>query len=150
EIKRFADAETIARELRRIAPEGSSRFTEAARMLGEALLGQGRYAEAEPLLREHLAAMEKRSPGAFAVLFSRACLGAAVFGQKRYTDAEPLLLAAYEAMSERQASHSVPERSWPIQATAERLAELYAAQGKNEQAAEWRRKGLDNKSASQP
>jgi hypothetical protein len=104
-------------------------------------LAQGKFSEAETLLRESSALAEKRWPDAAYRYYVMSLLGASLAGQKNYADAEPLLLESCQGLQQRQASLSpylnAPRR---ITESLERLVQLYDAWGKLTQAAEWKQK----------
>ena len=65
-------------------------------------------------------------------------LGGTLLGQKKYADAEPLLLAGYEGMKQREKTIP-PQGRFRIPEAIERLAQLYEATGKKDEAAKWRK-----------
>ena len=65
-------------------------------------LGQKKYKQAEPLLREVISASEKSRPDAWSRFQSQSLLGASLAGQMRYGDAEPLMLSGYRGLIERE------------------------------------------------
>ena len=67
--------------------------------MGAVRLAQGKYSEAETLLRESSRLAEKRWPDAAYRFYVMSLLGASLAGQKKYADAEPLLLQGYEGLS---------------------------------------------------
>lgn len=91
--------------------------------LGAVLVGQAKYAEAEPILREALAVREKTEPqeswGRYDVMST---LGGALAGQDRFEEAEPLLVEGYEGMSRDPESWQIRRRE-----ALERLIKLYEA-----------------------
>jgi tetratricopeptide (TPR) repeat protein len=109
-------------------------------LLGEALLRQGRHAEAEPHLRECLAIRLELNPGRSYVFHVQSLLGWALLGQKQFAEAEPLLAKAYEELNQREALQPSPARARVVHQTVERLVQLYEAWGKPAQAGAWRKK----------
>jgi outer membrane protein assembly factor BamD (BamD/ComL family) len=105
--------------------------------MGQTRLQQGRYSEAESMLREALKDQEKTNPENWERDNSRSMLGAALAGQRRYSEAEPLVLSGYHGLVEREAAIPWENRSLVPQA-ATRIVQLYEDWGKTEQAAEWR------------
>jgi hypothetical protein len=99
---------------------------------------QGKYAPAEPLLREGLAAREKQQPGTWLVAATQGMLGEALAGQQKYAEAEPLLLAGYAGLQSNPASIPASWRNRPA-LLRERLVQLYEAWGKPAEAARWRK-----------
>jgi tetratricopeptide (TPR) repeat protein len=111
----------------------------ALAMFGHHLLNQGRYAQAEPLLRECLTIRAETSPAVWRHFDAQSLLGGALLGQEKYAEAEPLLRQGYEGMKQREAQIS---QIWKgrLAEAAERLARLCEATGRPEQAREWRAK----------
>jgi serine/threonine protein kinase/tetratricopeptide (TPR) repeat protein len=107
--------------------------------LGWHLLRAGQPAEAEPVLRECLAIREKKEPDAWATFLTKSLLGGALLGQKKYAEAEPLLRDGYEGMKQREAKVPPIEKNRLAEA-AERLAQLYDATGRADEARAWRAK----------
>jgi tetratricopeptide (TPR) repeat protein len=102
--------------------------------LGDALAAQGRYSEAEPLLREARATAEKNTPVRYPWLKGQALssLGA-VSAARHEADAEQLLLDGYESL---HAAKSTPPPL--LRASITRLVAFYTAAGKRQDAARWR------------
>lgn len=67
----------------------------------------GRYAEAEPLLRESLALIEATLPsGHWAIDEGRNRLGQCLMALGRYAEAEPLLVESWRALSAKRGDES--------------------------------------------
>ena len=105
-------------------------------LLGQNLVGQQRYAEAEATLRDSLAIREKKLPDAWNTFNTRSVLGEAMLGQKKYAEAEPLLLQGYEGMKQRAATLP-PQGKRRLTEALARLVKLYDAWGKKDKADEW-------------
>jgi hypothetical protein len=104
---------------------------------GLSLLQQGRWTEAEPVLRDCLAIREKVQPDDWSTFNTRSLLGGSLLGQKKYGEAEPLILSGYEGMKAREAR--IPPPGQPrLTEAAERVVKLYEDWGKKDKAAEWR------------
>jgi hypothetical protein len=104
---------------------------------GLSLVRQGRWAEAEAILRECLAIRERSQPDESTTFNTRSLLGGTLLGQKKYAEAEPLIVSGYEGMKAREAR--IPRPSKPsFTEAAERVVRLYEEWGKKEKAAEWR------------
>jgi hypothetical protein len=136
-------AETIWREtlakVRKRNEATSTQIADALASLGENLLKQQKYVEAEALLRDSLTIREQKRPDDWKTFDTKSMLGGSLLGQKKHADAEHLLLAGYEGMRERDAK--VPARNrLRLMAALERLVQLYDAWGKPDKAAEWRAK----------
>ena len=118
----------------------SAAYTEELATQGGDMLRSKRHADAEPILRECLAILQQKQPGAWTTFHARSLLGDALLGQAKYVDAEPLLVQGYEGLKARQgqiprlyARHNVAE-------AGKRIVQLYEAWGRAEKAAEWRAK----------
>ena len=107
--------------------------------LGQSLLEQRKWAEAEPLLREGLAIWDTRRPDDWNRFHTQSLLGSSLLGQKKYVEAEPLLLSGYEGMKAREAKLPASKKIYLTEA-GERNLRLYEAWGRTEQAAAWRAK----------
>jgi hypothetical protein len=107
--------------------------------LGRNLLKQARGSEAEPLLRECLAILEKTTPDDWRRYGAMSLLGGALLIQGRYAEAEPLVCAGYEGMKAREDRIAFPERS-RLREAAERVIRLYQEWGKPDQATTWKAK----------
>jgi tetratricopeptide (TPR) repeat protein len=71
--------------------EDDLRICTALEQLGSNLLGQMKYADAEPLLRDCLKTRERKQPDTRTTFGTKSMLGRSLLGQKKYADAEPLL-----------------------------------------------------------
>jgi tetratricopeptide (TPR) repeat protein/serine/threonine protein kinase len=105
--------------------------------VGLCLLRQGKYADAEPLLRDCLAIREKAAPDDWFTFDTKSMLGGSLLGQKKFADAEPLLLQGYEGMKQR-ASKVSPAAQPRLAEAIERLLRLYTERGQPDEAAKWR------------
>src|SRR5205814_2615722 len=70
--------------------------------LGQNLLKQEKWIDAEPHLRACVALREKSQPDDWRTFNAKSMLGEALVGQKRYADAKPLLVNGYAGMKERE------------------------------------------------
>ena len=103
------------------------------------LLGEKKFAQAEPLARECLTIREKRIPDDWRKFNSRSLLGGALLGQEKYAQAEPLLLSGFEGLKQRQ--DQIPPQGKPrLKETLERLVRLYEATSRPDQAAAWKQR----------
>jgi tetratricopeptide (TPR) repeat protein len=137
---RSAEAVALSPELladaRKSLRGDSPRLAETLAQYGSILLQAKAFAEAEPVLRECLAIREKAEPDAWTTSDTRSLLGGALSGQKKYAEAEPLLLTGYEGMKARE--KTIPEQGKiRIPEALERLAQLYEATDKKDEAAKW-------------
>jgi eukaryotic-like serine/threonine-protein kinase len=105
--------------------------------LGDNLLQQRKYAEAEGVLRECSTIREKTQPQAWNSFNTRSALGAALLGQKKFADAEPLLLKGYEGMKAREKTIP-PQGATRIPEAIDRLIELYTATNKPDEVKKWK------------
>lgn len=98
------------------------------------LVEQHKYADAEPVLRQCLAARTKALPPSHWLIAQvQSVLGAALAEQKKFGEAEPLLLQGYAGLMDAP-KVSESERRQAVQ----RVIDLYEAWGRPDQAAEWR------------
>jgi tetratricopeptide (TPR) repeat protein/tRNA A-37 threonylcarbamoyl transferase component Bud32 len=102
------------------------------------LLRQGKFREAEPILRKLVGIHGKSRSDHWSAFNARSMLGEALSGQKKYAEAEPLLLAGYEGLK-RRAKSVPPEGSFLFDEALERLVRHHEALGKEQEAAKWRR-----------
>jgi serine/threonine-protein kinase len=101
--------------------------------LASVLVKEGRYLEAERLVRTAVAALtEKPLPGNMNVGIAHMNLGRALLGEKRFKDAEKSLLAAYEVLKNETGKPTI------IQEARTSLAEVYDALKQPESAARYR------------
>jgi eukaryotic-like serine/threonine-protein kinase len=105
--------------------------------LGLSLIQQGKWTDAEPILREALAIREKSKPDEWTTFNTRSLLGGSLLGQKKYDEAEPLIVSGYEGMKAREEKIPPPARP-RLTDSAERVVKLYEAWGKKDEAALWR------------
>jgi eukaryotic-like serine/threonine-protein kinase len=138
EQKKFSEAEPVIRR----ATESRSRVLgpdhpntlKSQHNLADLYRGKGKLAEAEAQLRE---VVERRrrvhGEGHPTTMNSVAALAGIFQEQRRFAEAEALLLAGYKALS---SASNVPPAE--VNKTRERLAKLYDAWGKKEEAGRWR------------
>jgi serine/threonine protein kinase/lipopolysaccharide biosynthesis regulator YciM len=107
--------------------------------LGRHLLLARRPVEAEAVLRDCLAIRETKEPDAWTTFLTQSLLGGALLGQQKYAEAEPLLRDGYEGMKQRE-TKIWPIEKKPLADAAERLADLYDATGRADEARAWRAK----------
>ncbi len=132
--------EVLHREQLRLQKEeagvNSPEYAGAVAALGLNLLGQEKWTEAEPLLREFLAIREKTQPDVWSTFNTMSQLGRALLGQKKYADAERLLLAGYEGMKRREKTIP-PLAKMRIPEAIDRLIKLYSATNKQDEVKKW-------------
>jgi uncharacterized protein HemY len=139
--KQFEQAEGWRRKwlaaVKERAGADSLPFARELAALGENLLMQNKWTEAEAVLREGLAIREKKQPDDWTTFHTMSLLGDALLGQKKYAEAQPLLVKGYEGMKSRE--KAIPPEGKPDLADAiERLARLYEALDKPDEAAKRR------------
>jgi tetratricopeptide (TPR) repeat protein len=107
--------------------------------LGQSLLKQRKWAEAEPPLREGLAVLTAGRPDDWSRFDVQSRLGGSLLGQAKYAEAEPLLLAGYEGLKAREAKIPALSKSRLIEAGSQ-VIQLYEDWGQAEKARAWRAK----------
>jgi tetratricopeptide (TPR) repeat protein len=107
-------------------------------LLGENLLHQGKWADAERVLRESLAVREQKEPDAWTTFYNRSSLGVALGCLRRNADARPLLVAGYEGLKQRAATIP-PEGRGCLAEALRRVVQFFEAVGTPEEAARWRK-----------
>ncbi len=142
-VDRFVKSEPLYRSLvdRSRLKFGGDHPETAARLslLGQNLLRQKKYAEAEVTLRDSLAVFEKKQIETWTTFHTRSLLGEILAYRKKYAEAEPLLLRGYQGM--KACENLVPaEERVRLTEVAECVARLYDDWGKKDKADEWRKK----------
>jgi eukaryotic-like serine/threonine-protein kinase len=122
-----------------------NRLDEAESALAEVLAGLTGLAGDDPIrvftvqvIRECLAAREKRDPAAWATFNTKSFLGGALLGVGQFTEAEPLLLAGYEGMKRQSARIPAATRTTSMTEALDRLVRHYEATGNKDEAEKWR------------
>ncbi|MBX7103549.1 MAG: serine/threonine-protein kinase [Gemmataceae bacterium] len=119
-------------------PDESPQRAGALAQIAMALIQMKAWDEADPICRESLTIREKFQPDAWTTFNTKAMAGAILLGQKKYAEAEPLLLAGYEGMKKREATIP-PQGKERLPEAVERIAQLYDATDRKEEAAKWRK-----------
>ena len=115
---------------------------------GSILLDLGRFADAEPLLRECVAIREKTQPDVWNTFNAKSMLGGALLGlakegkdagskAKRLAEAGPLLVQGYEGMKTREQTIP-PQAAEAIPAALDRLIDFHTVTNKPEEVKEYR------------
>ena len=130
---------TCWRTRRKAGQSATPLVAEGLALLGENLLLQRKYTEAEPLLRESAGIHEKLMPEEPERYRVMSLLGEALLRQGRHAPAEPLVIAGYEGLKARESRIAAPDRTCVLDA-AERVVRVYEQGGKPEQAAAWKAK----------
>jgi serine/threonine protein kinase/tetratricopeptide (TPR) repeat protein len=115
--------------------------------LGENLLKQHKWTEAEPTLREALAVFKKTPTATQAAFNFQVLLGRALLGQKHYAESEPLLIQGYAGLTAQEAEIPKEDRH-RIAEAGESIVALYEAWGRPKEAAEWRTKAAQHERAA--
>jgi serine/threonine protein kinase len=157
---RYAAAARLIKEAqagyRRLDADETPGMASVLAMLGQNLVAEQKYAEADPPLRRCLEIWEKNLPhrGEFffpqspegtarEYAFAKSLLGASLLGRKNYAAAEPLLVQGYEGLTRRtEAGDAGPtplDQRRRIEALGW-LVQLYDVWGKPDEAAKWRTK----------
>lgn len=105
--------------------------------LGFARLQAGESTESEAHLREALRLQSEVNPKHWKTTKYKTWLGFALHDLKRYSDAEPLLTDAYTEWEQQLDATPAWERQHPL-LIADRLANLYDAIGKPDEATQWK------------
>jgi serine/threonine protein kinase/predicted Zn-dependent protease len=147
----FAKAETVYRDslthVRRQFGPDDPRTARVLAQLGDNLLKQKKFRDAESLLRRCLKVREAKQPDEWNTFNARSMLGEALAGQKKYAEAEPLLLQGYQGIEQRQDKIASTYRQLRLREALERLVRLYEDTGQKEKADDWRKKLHETKSA---
>ena len=107
--------------------------------LAVAYLAAKRYADAEGLLREDLSIRSENKSDLWVRFHTMSLLGSALLGRAQYVEAESYLIDGYQGLKASDAK--IPaSRKKDVAAAAARIAQLYEAWGRDDKAAEWRRK----------
>jgi hypothetical protein len=107
--------------------------------LGRLLLKEDRFSEAEPLVREALAMLERATPSDWRRYHAMSLLGGSLLGQGRCAEAEPLVRLGYDGLKDRAAGMQYRDRPL-VREAAERVIRLYEQWGKPDQATAWKEK----------
>ncbi len=107
--------------------------------IGQNLLKQQRWGEAEQILRACLSILEAKLPNDWSIFHTKSLLGDSLLRQGKHTDAEPLIIQGYEGLKARETR--IPASSKPrLNEAGERVVQLYEAWGKTNKADEWRKR----------
>src|SRR5262245_28803073 len=140
---RRGEADPLLRGLREQAPLLQERPLPIAIWaignVGDALLGQRDFVEAELFLRLYLDLAGKKLPDGWRRSARVSALGACLLGQKKYAEAETLLLKGYEGLQQHEEGIPASFRRTRLTEALERLVQLYDAWAKPDEAAKWRK-----------
>ena len=129
----------LAAARRKHGPESLGYAEELAEQ-GEDLLSRNRHADAERMLRESLAILEKTQPESWETFQARSLLGEALLEQRKFAEAEPVLLRGYEGLKAREGQIPPLYVRCRLTEAAGRVTRLYEAWGQSSKADEWRAK----------
>src|SRR5262249_35907849 len=114
--------------------------------VGDTLLREGDFVEAESFLRGFLDLAAKQPFDDRIGYPAESALGACLLGQKKYAEAEPLLLRGYNGLlksgDKNPAAIRIQRASGPqsdLTEALERLVQLYEETDKPQEAAKWRK-----------
>jgi serine/threonine protein kinase/tetratricopeptide (TPR) repeat protein len=140
--RKFDEAERLCREelsaLRAHLPTDEPRLADTLARFADILLTEGKFAEVDPPARECLAIREKKLPEDWRTYNMRSFLGRGLLGQQKYEEAQPMLLSGYEGMKQRDLKIPFGDKK-RLKEAIEALVQLYEAQARSDQAAEWKR-----------
>jgi tetratricopeptide (TPR) repeat protein len=141
-LKQFDQAEIwLRKNLARVKGKAGSDpapYVTALKALGQNLLRQEKWTDAEAVLRDCLAVYDETRPNTWMRFDAASLVGAALLGRKKYVEAEALLLEGYTGMKERE-KKIPPRRLGRLTDAARRLVRLYEATDKAAAAAaKWR------------
>jgi eukaryotic-like serine/threonine-protein kinase len=126
----------LAAVKRRDGPDSAASAGELADQ-AEDILRHGRYDRAVPILRDCVAILQTKQPGAWTTFRAQSLLGLALMGQKNYAEAEPLLVEGYEGLKAREGQIPPLFARHRVSEAGQRVVKLYEAWGKAAKAAEW-------------
>ncbi len=137
---RWAEAEPLHRAIvwhwRGIVGRHDWPLGNALAALGENLVQQRKWVEAEPVLRECLSIRRTPLAGTWPLFVTMSYLGESLLGQRRYAEAESFLLDGYDGLSRLRAQLTGRDRRFLTEAE-DRILALYKAWGKLDQARAW-------------
>jgi len=127
----------------------SAEYASNLSALGQNLVRQGRFEDAESVLRECVALRHRIQPGKWPVFHTQSRLGGALLGQRKFGEAEPLLVGAMTALLQAEKEPSPPD---PVDMaeSLERMVQLFEAQSKADEATRWRAELTNRQAAAKP
>src|SRR5262249_28361663 len=108
-------------------------------LVGDALLRQRDFVEAESFLRLYLDLTAKQPSDGGLHAAAESGLGACLLVQKQYDEAEPLLLRGYEGLRKHPGRIPAHLRQKTLTEALERLVQFYEETNKADEAARWRK-----------
>jgi tetratricopeptide (TPR) repeat protein len=104
--------------------------------LGETLIAQGQYADAEAVLRRTLNSQLKTMPMAWQTAKTRSLLGEAIMRLQRFKEAEPLVVDGYREMSKTAGSMPPIEKA-ALKESGDRVIRLFTEWHMEAKVQEW-------------
>jgi tetratricopeptide (TPR) repeat protein len=140
--KKWDRAEVWRRQLTALARqqvgETSAAYANQLASLGNNLIRQKKWAEAESILRDALAVYTRAGQDLWVRFRIQSQLGSSLLGQQKYAEAEPILLAGHAGLKQRQKSIPATAQSC-LAESAGYLVQLYEATGNKVAAEQWRK-----------
>jgi serine/threonine protein kinase/tetratricopeptide (TPR) repeat protein len=125
--------------------------------VGDALLREGDFVEAESFLRVYLDLAAKQPTDGWFRFRAESALGACLLGQKKYAEAEPPLLSGYNGLLKSEDKspaairiHRASGRQSDLTEALERLVQLYEGWDRPAEAARWQKELEAAKEAAKP
>jgi tetratricopeptide (TPR) repeat protein len=120
-------------------PASGHSLASALWALGDCLITQRKYTEAEVALRESVAEYSQPDPAIFDVFRAEHQLGVALLGQDRFAEAEEHLLTAFTG-ADAMARRVMPIAKYFLPLVRDDLVRCYDAWGRKDKADRWRSK----------
>lgn len=119
--------QTALQGYRALGKDSESDAAEAAELLGQNLVRQGKFSQAEALLRPALAFRKKGGADDWQLFRAQAFLGSALAGLRQDSEAEPVLSSGYNGLKQHAQRMPARQGKW-IAFAEEQLADLHARQ----------------------
>jgi tetratricopeptide (TPR) repeat protein len=142
ESNQLAKAEPLLRAAARRAKKKDGdqgpEYAAALAALGTNLRRQGKWGDAEPVVRECLGIRDRRAPDAWTTFESTSDLGEVLRGQGKLAEAKLLLEAGYDGLKRREAQIPAESRQAVLGEAVDRLVQVSDAARRPEASAMWR------------
>jgi eukaryotic-like serine/threonine-protein kinase len=129
--------EALEMVVKRVGPDHGD-VAAGNRTVGCVYIRLGKFAQAEPYLRESWKWYLQLHPDTLYPFRSEIWLGVSLLGQKKFAEAEPRLLSGYEGIKAQVGSLTPPAKSQTIE-VLDRIINLYDGFGRKDKANEWRK-----------
>jgi eukaryotic-like serine/threonine-protein kinase len=139
--------EALEMTRKRVGPDHGD-VASGNRAVGSVFIRLGKFAEAEPYLRESWRIYLQNEPDSLQTFWSESLLGVSLLGQKKFAEAEPRLLSGYQGIKARDGTLSPQQKSQGNQAL-DRIIQLYDEWGRKDKADEWRKVRLSMNTEAQ-